>query len=171
MKALCLTVVACASAASAQTVFMDIAPITEGAQGFEFTFDTVPLAISEGTLTIEALGDYNPLGAVTGQADEDLTWDIDGIAGGVGFEADDFNTDPVDLFQNSVSATFTISLADMQAITGDGAFTITLQNGVNVGNFETDDFVSFTLSYFPVPSPGAAATLGLGGLAMARRRR
>jgi hypothetical protein len=78
----------------------------------------------------------------------------------------------VDLFQNAVGQSFSISAADMAAITADGVINITLTNSsaVNFFSDQPDDFVAFRLSY-PVPAPGALALVGLGGLAATRRRR
>ena len=61
----------------------------------------------------------------------------------------------------------------MQSITADGSFSVQIQNGASVGFFadQLDDFVAFRLSYDAVPTPGAMAILGLGGLAAVRRRR
>jgi len=170
MKVITSAVVLCAAGAASAVDYNGFANITEGGQFFEFTFDAVPLAASAGTLQIDALGDYS----IVPPSAETLDWNIDGIASGQGF-ADTAFADPnnVDLFQNAVSQSFTISLADMQAITADGSFTVQIQNGSTVGFFadQPEDFVSFTLSYTPVPAPGAVALLGLGGIAAVRRRR
>jgi MYXO-CTERM domain-containing protein len=144
--------------------------ITETGQTFVFDFTNVPAALSDATLTIDALGDYS----IVPPSSETLDWDVDGIASGQGFAESAFpDPDNVDLFQNDVKQSFNITLADMQAITADGSVTVTLVNGSSV-NFFTDqpeDFVSFSLSYTGVPSPGAAGLLGLAGLAAIRRRR
>lgn len=160
----------CAAGTVGAVDFDGMANITDGGQFFEFNFNAVPAAASEGTLTIDALGDYS----IVPPSSETLDWNIDGIASGQGFDASAF-ADPnnVDLFQNSVSQTFTISLVDMQSITADGSFSVQIQNGASVGFFadQLDDFVAFRLSYDAVPTPGAMAILGLGGLAAVHRRR
>jgi len=170
MKTLGFAAIVCAAGTASAVDLQGFANITEGGQFFEFTFDATPLAVSDGTLTIDALGDYS----IVPPSTETLDWNVDGIASGQGF-ADSAFADPanVDLFQNAVSQTFTISLADMAAITADGMVTVSIQNGSSVGFFadQPEDFVSFTLSYDATPTPGAAAVLGLGGLAAMRRRR
>ncbi|GEM_PF-2503719 len=163
------------TAASASAAFASIPVnltgeenITATGQDFTFNFNGVPAALSEGVLTIEALGDYS----VVPPSSETLTWDVDGVASGVGFDASAFSG-PVDLFQNAVSQSFVISLADMQTITADGFVTVSLDNSDAV-NFFTDqpeDFVKFSLSFTGVPTPGAAGLLAVAGLAAVRRRR
>lgn len=166
----CAAIAACGSVASAQFTVMltDSASITEDGQMFTFTFDMLPGAISAGSLTIDALGDYS----VVPPSTETMDWDIDGIASGQGFEADAFSG-PVDLFQNAVSQSWNISESDMAAITADGTLTITIQNAGSVGTFpdQPDDFVSVYLEYRAVPAPASAGLLALGGLVAARRRR
>ena len=158
------------SAVAQPVTLMDMASITESGQSFTFEFTDVLSAVSEGTLLIEALGDFSP----TPPSSETLDWSIDGIASGGGFNDSAF-ADPADtdLFQNAVSQEFTISLADMQAITGDGVVTIDLQasDAVNFFTDQPEDFVSVALTYTQVPGPAPAGVLALAGLAAARRRR
>ncbi|MEM7630342.1 MAG: hypothetical protein AAF356_13135 [Planctomycetota bacterium] len=168
-----VAVAACAGMASAQisVVLSGTQSITEAGQMFTFDFgagDGVLEAISAGSLTVTALGDYS----VVPPSSETMDWDIDGVASGQGFDAGAFSG-PIDLFQNSVSQSFDISMADMIAITSDGSVTITIQNGSTVDFFvdQPEDFVSVSLEYRAVPTPGVAGLLGLGGLIAARRRR
>ncbi len=144
--------------------------ITQTGQQFVYNFSDVPLAIGEGTLTVYGLGDYS----IVPPSSETMTWDLDGTATDIGFNEEAFE-DPnnVDLFQNSVSQIWSVSLADMAAITADGSLTVTLTNSSAV-NFFTDqpeDFLAFRLSYDAIPAPGSAAAIGAMGLLMARRRR
>jgi hypothetical protein len=152
-------------AASADTL-TETASITSDGQMFVFEFDMVGMSAGEGTLTIDALGDYS----IVPPSSEVLSWDVDGVASGEGFAAEAF-MGSVDLFQNLVSQTWTISAGDMAAITADGMVTITLSNALAVNaNNPNEDYITATLSY-PIPAPSAMALLGLGGLAAARRRR
>ncbi len=162
-------VIACAGAAGAQTnIVSGSASITETGQEFTYSFVMQPGSVGEGTLRVFGLGDYS----VVPPSSETMTWDVDGIASDVGFSADAF-TGPIDLFQNAVDQTWTISAADMAAITADGVFTVTLTNAASVNFFvdQPEDFLAFELTYEIIPAPGSAALLGLGGLAAMRRRR
>ncbi len=158
-------IAALTGAANADTL-TETASITSDGQMFVFEFDMVGMAAGEGTLTIDALGDYS----IVPPSSEVLSWDVDGIASGEGFAAEAFMGE-VDLFQNLVSQSWSISAGDMASITADGMVTITLINDGTVGaNNPGEDYITATLSY-PVPAPSAMALLGLGGLAAARRRR
>lgn len=169
-----LKIVGCAMVAScalAQPVeFSGMSSITESGQMFTFDVAMAPASLGEGTLVISGLGDYS----IVPPSSETMDWDLDGIASGRGFNASAF-ADPsnVDLFQNAVSQTFMISAADMAAITADGAFTLTIQNGSAVNFFanQAEDFIAYSLSYNAVPAPAALSVLGLGGLVATRRRR
>lgn len=161
--------IACAGAAIAQTnVVSGMGSITDDGQSFFYAFDTQPGSVGAGTIRVFGLGDYS----LVPPSSETMTWDIDGIASDVGFGPDAFEG-PIDLFQNEVDQSWTISAADMAAITADGMFTVSLTNSASVGFFpdQPDDFLAFELSYEIIPAPASAAVLGLGGLAAMRRRR
>ncbi len=171
MKSIYVAAALAAACGSASAQFVELTGsqnITETGQTFVFTFDGLLPAASEGTLVIEGLGDFS----VVPPSLETLDWDIDGIASGQGFDASAFSG-TVDLFQNAVSQSWTISLADMVAITSDGSLTITLvaSSAVNFYADQPEDFLSVNLSYTAIPAPGAVAVLGAGGLLAARRRR
>ncbi len=159
--ALCL----CAGFAHADVLY-GYADITASGQQFVFHFTDIGASIGAGTLTVEALGDYS----VVPPSSETMTWDLDGVVSGVGFNAEAFSG-PVDLFQNHVLQSWTISEADMASITADGMLTITLTNA-NAVNYTpgAGDWISVTLDY-PVPAPAGALVLGAAGLVTARRRR
>lgn len=156
-----------ASSANAE-VLSGSSNITETGQVFTYTFSNIDLSDGEGSLLVQGLGDYS----IVPPSSETMTWDIDGIASGVGFGADAFDG-TVDLFQNAVAQAWSISAADMAAITADGSLTITLTNSSAVNYFtdQPEDFLGFTLSYTSVPAPTGVAMLGLAGLVGARRRR
>ncbi|MEL7483610.1 MAG: hypothetical protein AAFN41_04575 [Planctomycetota bacterium] len=156
------------SAAAQTNLVSGMGSITEDGQSFEYSFFMQPGSVGEGTLRVFGLGDYS----VVPPSSETMTWDVDGIASDVGFGPDAFEG-PVDLFQNAVDQSWTISASDMAAITADGMFTVTLTNGTSVGFFpdQPDDFLAFELTYEIIPAPTSAAVLGLGALAATRRRR
>ena len=170
---MCIAALAAATTGSASAGLVTLtsqASITQDGQAFVFSFPMNPTSASAGTLTIEALGDYS----IVPPSSETMDWDIDGIASGQGFSADAFE-DPnnVDLFQNAVAQTWTISESDMFAITADGDIMISIQNGASVGFFadQPEDFIRVTLEYREIPAPASLATFGIAGLMGARRRR
>jgi len=156
------------SASAGLVTLSDQANITADGQMFTFTFNSVPMSSGPATLTIDGLGDYS----VVPPSSETMDWDIDGIVSGQGFDASAF-TGPVDLFQNAVSQSWSISATDISAITADGSITITIQNGASVGSFpdQPDDFIRATLEYRDIPAPASMALLGTAGLVGVRRRR
>lgn len=165
----CALGIASAASASIVVTLDGNQSITATGQVFQFDFTNVPAALSAGSLTIEVLGDYSP----TPPSSETLTWDVDGVASGVGFEAAAFPGGGGDLFQNAAEQTFSIALGDMQAITADGLVTVTLTNSsaVNFFSDQPEDFVRFSLVFDAIPTPGAAGVLAIAGLAAVRRRR
>ncbi len=165
-------VLSCAFAASSfgQTVLFDSASITEAGQTFVFDFFDVDVSDGmAGTLVIDALGDFS----ATPPSSEILDIDVDGIFTDFAFDPSRGAIIGSDLFQNAATQTYTISGSDLSAITADGTVTITLDAASSVGFFtdQPDDFVSATLTYTSVPEPTTAAVIGLGGMAMLRRRR
>ncbi len=159
---------ACAGVASGQVVLSGSSNITATGQVFNYSFTDLDLSVGDASIRVFGLGDYS----VVPPSSETMTWDIDGLASEVGFNASAF-TGAIDLFQNAVDQTWTISAADMAAITADGTLNLTLVNSgaVNFFSDQPEDFLAFEITYTPIPAPASAALLGLGGLAVARRRR
>lgn len=159
-------VLSLAGAAHADVLY-GMSSITQDGQVFVFDFAAVSLSDGAGVITVEALGDYS----VFPPSLETMTWDVDGIASDVGF-ADSAFSGPVDLFQNHAIQSWTISAADMAAITADGLVTITLTNSSAVNYYsDQSDWISVTLEYPAVPAPAGAGLLTAAGLIAARRRR
>lgn len=145
------------------------ASITEAGQLFNFNFAGVGLSDgSDGTLLIEALGDYS----ATPPSSEVLNIDLEGVFVDFAFDPSRGATIGTDLFQNAAMQSYTVSGADLLALTGDDSVTITLQNAGAVGFFpdQPEDFVRATLTYTAVPEPATLAMLSVGALALLRRR-
>lgn len=161
---LILAAIACLPMTNASAdVLSQQASITMTGQMFVFDFAGVgPSDGSDGSLLIEALGDYSP----TPPSSEILDIDIDGVFMDFAFDPSRGGTVGTDLFQNMASQSYVVSGADLLSITGDGMVSMTLQNSSSV-NFFTDqpeDFVRATLTYTAVPEPSSFALLGLVGL-------
>jgi hypothetical protein len=165
-----LAAFAVAPAAFGQVILSDSASITEDGQTFVFDFGGVALSDgSDGTLVVEALGDFS----ATPPSSEVLDIDIDGIFTDFAFDPSRGAVIGSDLFQNAATQTFTVSGSDLVAITSDGMVTITLDAAGSVGFFadQPEDFVMATLTFSAIPEPASAGILGLAGLTLLRRRR
>ena len=144
----------------------DSADQTEDGQNFDFTF--FPAAASDGnnaTLTIRARGDYS-----LDNADEFLTWDIEGIASGKASPTLGKVVNDVGPSQVEWTDTFTINANKMREITADNQIEISidLAPAVSVHSWR-DEFVEVKLAY--VPEPATLFLLGAGSLLFLRRRR
>ena len=136
---------ACAGIASGQVVLDGSSSITATGQNFAYLFDNLDPSIGDATIRVFGLGDYS----IVPPSSETMTWSIDGIASDVGFNESAFE-DPnnIDLFQNAVDQTWTISAADMAAITADGSLNLTLTNSTAVNFFsdQPEDFLAFEIT-------------------------
>jgi hypothetical protein len=184
-----LAVLALPSAARATTItFTDMAPFTEYAQVFHFDFSGAPPSEGEGTLRIDAQGDFTlGFGDPSDPFNEFLTWDIDGVTSGVA--APDFGTPgpslcgpgeaPIMCLNKVIFHQYiTISALDMAAITADGQIHMTLMASLGINRFYDDEFefVGVTLEYTEavpeIPEPSTMLLLASGlGLAGWRSRK
>ena len=155
-----------------QVTLTDYAEQTVAGQNFTFTFSPVPLSDgADGTFRLHARGDYTWFPGSASGPDEFVTWDIDGLVSGIDSP---YLGSPVitEFGANDVEwqDTFTISGTLLTGITSDSAVTISvdLEDAVNMG-YGSSQFMEVELTY--VPEPGTVLLLGLGGLAVLRKRR
>ena len=132
-----------------------------------FDLPTLPVPASDGTLTLEAVGDLDLQAEfLTVEAEALLQWQV-------------FVDDGLQL--ELVTADLGIPIADLLTLTSDGTTTITItpsgppqptNPGERVNDLSGQESIQVTLSYetASVPEPSTGLLLGLGLLALARGR-
>lgn len=148
-------------------------------QNFTFSFNGLSSAASGGTFILRARGDYD------GATEEALSWNLEGVSSGgpVGGFVNgngvggpfDFATVYQPLGNIDFQRTYTLTLAELNAILADGSLTLDVDLDASVGLFDGPNFVEVTFLYDDivgqVPEPASIALLGLAlaGLGAARR--
>ncbi len=151
------------------------APQTEDGQDFDFRFDSVLLSDgTDGELTIQARGDYQP-----GNPTEFLTWDLDFL--GIGTTAAPLMGNARILQENSVNdvewiQSFTIQGSDLLDATADGTLSILIDlyldedTLLGVNHYADTEYVAVALRYAPaIPEPSSVALFVVGSVVVGLR--
>ena len=117
-------------------------PLTMVGQDFLWEDLSIPLSIGHSAqLLIEGMGDFN-------SPDENLAWDIDGLASGTACGPGCVTT-PAGVTDSHFLQTFTITGPVIRQISSDGLMTVSLDASAAASSHEPGSFVEFTLIYVP----------------------
>ncbi len=149
--------------------YTESAPQTQNGQLFNFEYNPIADSTGEGSLYILARGDYSPAFPTY----ENIGFEIDGVYTGLAAPA--YGNVIADYSYNDVlfEMEFVISEVLMDSITDNLAAILVLDLSSDVDIFDSNSFVSATLSYsgVEIPEPAIIFVLGMGLLGFAAVKR